>query len=106
MSAFHDSFAVNPNHKGPTSGVRGTYSVNHGFGTVPDHVDLADLTPEDLEADARQYGHVLVRIGNLPIEAVYRKAVGDVIYRNVAANSVILPADLPMHLANAKALAQ
>jgi len=105
MSAFHDNF-TDPNHNGPVNGVRGTYSVNYASGVVPEHVDLADLTPADLEADARQYGHVLVRIGNLPIEAVYRKAVGDVIYRNVANSSVILPADLPMHLANAVALAQ
>jgi hypothetical protein len=112
MSAFLNSFATNPTAFDPTSaasvlvpakGVRGTYSVNYAPGIVPDHVDLANLTPADLEADAIQYGTVTLRINNVVIQAL-RNAFGDVIYRINGKQFDAI--EVSAMLANAFALAQ
>jgi hypothetical protein len=113
MSAFLDSFTTNSTPFDsraaagvliPVKGVRGTYSVNYAPGIVPDHVDLADLTREDLEADAKLHSIVTVRIGSILIQAIYRTAFRDVIYR--ANGNPLAAADVAAALANAVALAQ
>jgi hypothetical protein len=88
----------------PASGVRGVYSVNGQGGAVPQHVDMRTLTPTDLDADARVYGSVMVRIGKIDIVAAYRPNVGDVVYTQNGVN--FAAANVQAVLSNAFALAQ